>query len=79
MASMQRVQDSLNGLVFGFPLFGLNNPQPGYTCYHGKNHTSGKILNSKYFLHEPNPSTDHSMAMAHHQIMISRAEVLHNY
>ena len=55
MASRQRVQDALNGLVYGFPIYGTNTPQPGYTQYHGKNHISGIILNKKYFLYPPNP------------------------
>ncbi|XP_066926384.1 uncharacterized protein [Clytia hemisphaerica] len=54
MGSRQRVQDALMGLLFGYPNFGLDNPQLGYTQYSGKNHISGRILKGRYFLYEPN-------------------------
>ena len=54
MASRERVQTALQGLVFGFPKYGTTEPREGYSLYTGHNHCSGIVLNGKYFLHLPN-------------------------
>ena len=55
IASCIKVQAALEGLIFGFPKFGLIHPVDGYSQYNGKDHISGIALKGKFFLYPPNP------------------------
>jgi len=55
MASRQKVQDGLEGLIIGIPKYGVFEQHTGYTKYNGRNHCSGIRLKDKYFQYEPNP------------------------
>ena len=43
-ACRERVQEALDGLIFGVPKYGESTQKPGYTCYTGKDHVSGVAL-----------------------------------
>ena len=53
-ASRNAVQNALEGLVFGFPKYGLSQSVEGFTQYQGSNHVSGQILKNRWFKYEPN-------------------------
>ena len=53
-ASRNAVQNALEGLVFGFPKYGLTQSVEGFTQYQGPNHVSGQILKNRWFKYEPN-------------------------
>ena len=56
LASRSNVQNALEGLVFGYPKYGVDQPPcDGYVLYRGNNHISGIDLEGKYFLYPPNP------------------------
>ena len=56
LASRPKVQNALEGLVFGFPKYGVAEPlSDNYVLYQGNNHISGVTLKGKYFIYPPNP------------------------
>ena len=54
IASHSKVQDALEGLIFGVPKYGVAVPFPGFKQYNGRDHISGITLNGKYFQYPPN-------------------------
>ena len=55
LASRTKVQNALEGLVFGFPKYGVAEPlSDEYVIYHGTDHVSGITLKGKYFIYTPN-------------------------
>ena len=56
LASRSKVQNALEGLVFGLPKYGVAEPLSGeYVIYQGNDHVSGIRLKGKYFICPPNP------------------------